>query len=74
MVIESSQTRTGDVDLLADPAHAQAQDVSTTANQARGTAFRAALERVATLRKIVREHRDVSKCDPMPICLCPRQL
>jgi len=58
MVIESSQTRTGAVDLPVDPAQAKLQDESAKANKAREAAFRGLVKDVATSCDISNEHRD----------------
>ena len=58
MVIESCQTRTGMVDLPADPAQPKLQDESAKANKAREAAFRGLVKDVAASCDISNEHRD----------------
>ena len=74
MVIESSQTRTGVVDVPSDPAQTKPQDESTQPNKAMEAAFRAWANDLAASRKLSHEHGDefTAARSPTPICLCPR--
>ena len=67
MFIESSQTRTGVVDLPADPAHAKQPDESTKATKAREAAFRGSVRAIATSCDICHEPRDRFKLRA-PLC------
>jgi len=67
MVIESSQTRTGVVDLPADPAQAKQQDDSTKAKKAREAAFRGLVKDIVTSCDISQEHGDRFKLRA-PLC------
>ncbi len=75
MVIESSQTRTGVVDVPADPAQAKPQEESTKAKKAMEAAFRVVAKDIAASCNIFREPGDGFKLRPplTPICLCLRQ-
>jgi hypothetical protein len=58
MVIESSQTRTGVVDLPPGLAQAKLQNDSTRTKKATEAPFRALAKDIATPCDISREHRD----------------
>ncbi len=58
MGIESSQTRTGIVDLPVDPAQAQPQDETAKANKAREAGFRALVKDTTTSCNFSHEYCD----------------